>query len=231
MAMDTKRCPYCGEEILSVAKKCKHCGEWLEKKDPEKEKKACPICGEMIEADLDICPICHESTRPIQSSSKERITTRNEENLKEQDNPSERFLNCKCCKKPLSLEATICPHCGETDPFRFEEIRRIEKSSHLGCWGFIVLCVIVEILFNIFGIDEGILNWLIELKWPQLIVLITISVIVIGYFKYIMKQGIDNISVEMAEIFIESNNKGAMYLWWLRVREIVGDWWFRILWS
>ena len=25
----TKRCPYCGEEILATAKKCKHCGEWL----------------------------------------------------------------------------------------------------------------------------------------------------------------------------------------------------------
>lgn len=28
----TKRCLYCGEEILVVAKKCKHCGEWLETK-------------------------------------------------------------------------------------------------------------------------------------------------------------------------------------------------------
>lgn len=26
---ETKSCPYCGQEILAVAKKCKHCGEWL----------------------------------------------------------------------------------------------------------------------------------------------------------------------------------------------------------
>jgi hypothetical protein len=31
MEQDTKRCPYCGEEILAIAKKCKHCGEWLVK--------------------------------------------------------------------------------------------------------------------------------------------------------------------------------------------------------
>lgn len=31
--METKLCPYCGEEILTTAKKCKHCGEWLEPKD------------------------------------------------------------------------------------------------------------------------------------------------------------------------------------------------------
>lgn len=27
---ETKKCHYCGEEILAVAKKCKHCGEWLD---------------------------------------------------------------------------------------------------------------------------------------------------------------------------------------------------------
>lgn len=29
MADETKACPYCGEEILIIAKKCKHCGEFL----------------------------------------------------------------------------------------------------------------------------------------------------------------------------------------------------------
>ena len=28
-----KQCPYCGEEILAVAKKCRHCGEWLDKQN------------------------------------------------------------------------------------------------------------------------------------------------------------------------------------------------------
>lgn len=28
--METKNCPYCGGEIMNIAKKCKHCGKWLE---------------------------------------------------------------------------------------------------------------------------------------------------------------------------------------------------------
>lgn len=30
MEKETKRCPYCGEEILAVAKKCKHCKQWID---------------------------------------------------------------------------------------------------------------------------------------------------------------------------------------------------------
>ena len=33
--METKQCPFCGEEILAEAKKCKHCGTWLEKPQQE----------------------------------------------------------------------------------------------------------------------------------------------------------------------------------------------------
>jgi membrane protein YdbS with pleckstrin-like domain/predicted RNA-binding Zn-ribbon protein involved in translation (DUF1610 family) len=31
----TKRCPFCGEVILAIAKKCKHCGEFLDRATPE----------------------------------------------------------------------------------------------------------------------------------------------------------------------------------------------------
>lgn len=34
-----KQCPYCGEDISINAKKCKHCGEWLEEK-PQTVNKA-----------------------------------------------------------------------------------------------------------------------------------------------------------------------------------------------
>ena len=35
----TKQCPYCGEDILDVAIKCKHCGEFLNEEPPAREPK------------------------------------------------------------------------------------------------------------------------------------------------------------------------------------------------
>lgn len=50
MTNNTK-CPFCGEEIQITAKKCKHCGEWL--------NNHCPICGETIPQNANICPECN----------------------------------------------------------------------------------------------------------------------------------------------------------------------------
>lgn len=47
---NVKQCPHCGGEILQTARKCRHCGKWIEKK--------CPVCGEWILAEAKKCKHC-----------------------------------------------------------------------------------------------------------------------------------------------------------------------------
>lgn len=64
MEKETKICPYCGEEILAKAIKCKHCGELLGNDFPRQintDRKKCPFCAEMIPKDATFCDICESS--------------------------------------------------------------------------------------------------------------------------------------------------------------------------
>jgi len=85
--METKKCPFCGEEILAVAKKCKHCGEWIDKEvnTPQKKLIKCPVCAEEIEDGLQICPVC-----------KEPLVKKQEEKRKKSSTPNYRSLSSLC---------------------------------------------------------------------------------------------------------------------------------------
>ncbi len=72
--METKRCPYCGEEILAVAKKCKFCGEWLNETSVP-EQIDCPICAERIDANATVCPFCHEPVNPSSNTAEHTKTS------------------------------------------------------------------------------------------------------------------------------------------------------------
>jgi hypothetical protein len=48
-------------------------------------------------------------------------------------------LPCHTCKKTVALSAASCPHCGETDPFYFQEYKR--RSNKFNRYGGIILLV------------------------------------------------------------------------------------------
>lgn len=58
----TKNCPFCGEEIMADARKCKHCGEWLEE-DPIQEQTQ---EAEKMETAVSVSPHAEpEQTEPV----------------------------------------------------------------------------------------------------------------------------------------------------------------------
>ena len=48
MKSDEKECPCCAELVKKVAKKCRHCGEWLKRKSAAPRKRKVRMAGENV---------------------------------------------------------------------------------------------------------------------------------------------------------------------------------------
>ncbi len=86
-----KTCKYCGGEVIDTAKKCKHCGEWLDI--------ICPYCEGEVSPQATICPHCGEKIK--------------EGNEQETIPQSEKTKICKYCEGENPVTAKQCVHCGE----------------------------------------------------------------------------------------------------------------------
>jgi hypothetical protein len=65
-----KKCPYCAEDILDDAIKCKHCKEFLNQ--AQAMAGTCSDCGALLKAGSSFCPSCKVmqiENEPAESSS------------------------------------------------------------------------------------------------------------------------------------------------------------------
>lgn len=122
---EKKRCPYCGEEILAIARKCKHCGEWLDTRPATNETRNCPVCGEDIDASAKTCPYCNEPTGFTANNAKDNTTNQNDTT----DANAGEYLYCRNCNERISANADACPICGDKDPFFFHDIKKKKKTG------------------------------------------------------------------------------------------------------
>ena len=214
---ETKRCPYCGEEILAVAKKCKHCGEWLEAKEPEKEKKACPVCGESVDADVEVCPYCKEPTHFNDSHQESIVFSQDYENRGVSDENS--CIYCKNCKASLSVEADSCPNCGDKDPFYFKRIKRIENIT---TW--IGMAIVFALIY--FGTEYMGLRFNLKPEWLAWVCYMVVWFILCGVFSILVRRLLFQSTIKdyeetMRRLFNDVGKPAAIERWKAKVKEIL----------
>lgn len=66
-----RKCPYCGEEILAEAKKCKHCREWLTDQPAAKDENKKPELAQNEKARVDGLPV--QDPKPVVTSQQQPI--------------------------------------------------------------------------------------------------------------------------------------------------------------
>ena len=202
-----KKCPYCGQEILAVAKKCKHCGRWLE--EGHEETMTCPVCGETIKGGSKTCPVCKE---PL---TQEKEPAKVEQPLESE----EEHMYCRKCKTKLDADADGCAKCGCNDPFFIKRIRFVSFIS----WAISV----VPAYFATSYLADQYREWDTKFRyeWMEMaafivafLVIMTIITKLVNYFFFDLY--VHECGFKMTKICSDKKDEAALLTWEAKVREI-----------
>ena len=169
---ETKKCPYCGEEILAIAKKCKHCGEWLEEKNGVQSSTKSNAESEIAQSQTDKSQIEEEQPQTVETARQSEVQA--------SEFPSQ-----------SSPQTNAAANFVEPDDLSKERTKRILYGIVIPTIATIVFAVALMVFHaNFFYIYHYYLHWWVDEEDIVIPAIIAFVVLLAIYFLILYKIGV-----------------------------------------
>ena len=157
---ETKKCPYCGGEIMATAKKCKHCKQWL----TEKQSLTEPIRHQEIESGDGSLTHLYDYDDAITEDSKDKATidevvseneSEKEPEVDKSDNIGDNAVNTPVLPKEdraSDTPTTILPENTERTPQKVDLKTTTEIPYSVSSNRRIGFIIAIVFIFALFGV-------------------------------------------------------------------------------